>query len=374
MPDIGAYQMLKVSLLTNMVAPYRMPLFGELSKLVGTLRVLTCVDREIDRQWGVFETHEFSVIQLKGLTLNLKNKNGGWRIIHLKFGLLSELILHRPNVLVIGDASWTSFMGAFFCTVLGIRYVVWNEITPSSKVSVGVVGMIRRWMYRRASSFVASGAHAKDFLLKQGCESSLIHIARNTVDNDYYIAQRTLLEPHRPDIRARLGVGDQDFALAYVGQLITRKRVMEIIEAIATLPHDLSVKFLIAGDGPLQDSLRLRAEQLGIGSKVVFLGYTVPNDLCRTYVACDGLILISDDEPWGMVINEALLFGKRFLCSSSVGAGAEFSPQGGEVISDLAGLSSALEKFVRSRAMPPVDRNDVPSPAVMAQQFMRAIE
>ena len=155
-----------VSLLTNMVPPYRETLFAAIaaSRSVEKLRILICTEREVDRQWAVPAPTAYIQKRLAGFTLNLRRGSDGRRIMHFRFGILWELVRHRPDILIIGDASWTSYLGAAACRIYGIPYIVWNEITTSSRVSRGLPSALRGLMYRRASGFVASGRAAREHL------------------------------------------------------------------------------------------------------------------------------------------------------------------------------------------------------------------
>lgn len=316
---------LKLSILTNMVAPYRVPFFRALAadERVVCLRILTCVEREADRQWQVDNDSSYHVQPLAGVTLNLKRGNDARRILHFRFGIFWELLRHRPDRLVIGDASWTSYLAAFACWMLGIRYLVWNEITTSSQVSTGLVAHLRRWMYKGADQLIASCQMAKDFLLRNGVDQEKIRIVLNAVDNDFFLAQRQQWEPKRSELRSELGIAEDAFCFIYVGQLISRKRVLETVELLAETAKKRPLHLLVVGTGPLEAQMRSKAQELNF-STISFCGYATPECLSQLYIASDALILLSKDEPWGMVVNEALLFNKGCITSESVAASMEF--------------------------------------------------
>lgn len=314
----------KLSILTNMVAPYRVPFFKALAAdpTVHCLRVLTCVEREVDRQWQVDKETGYTVKVLPGFTLNLKRGTDAMRILHFRIGIFWELLRHRPDTLVIGDASWTSFLAALACRMYGVRYVVWNEITTSSQVSQGLVARMRRWMYRGAHQLIASCGVAKEFLLQNDVPAEKIHIVLNAVDNDYFLQQRAIWEPQRDALRSKLGVAPDAFCFIYVGQLISRKRVVETVELLAQVAPEQPVHLLVAGTGPLEEAMRSAAESRGFQA-ITFCGYTEPARLTQLYVVADALILLSDDEPWGMVVNEAALNGLHIFTSAFVAAAVE---------------------------------------------------
>ena len=339
-----------LSILTNMVAPYRVPFFKALvaDPSVQSLRVLTCVEREVDRQWQVEKEAGYTVNVLPGFTLNLRRGTDAIRIIHFRIGIVWELLRHRPDTLVIGDASWTSFLAALACRMYGVRYVVWNEITTSSQVSKGLVARMRRWMYRGAHQMIASCGMAKNFLQQNAVPAEKIHIMLNAVDNDYFLQQRVIWEPQRDVLRAELGVAPDAFCFIYVGQLISRKRVVETVELIAQVAPEQPVHLLVVGSGPLEEVMRNAAARYRFQA-ITFCGYAEPKRLSQLYVAADALILLSEDEPWGMVVNEALLFGKSYITTESVAAGKELSSSARHISTCFQNVNRcALLKFARS--------------------------
>ena len=309
-----------------MVAPYRVPFFKELAAdpRIRLLRVLTCVEREMDRQWQVEIASDYVVKVLPGITLNFKRSDDAFRILHFRFGIFLELLIHRPNTLVIGDASWTSFLAVLVCKIYGIRYVVWNEITTTSKVSKGVVARLRRWMFRGADKLIASCGMAKDFLIQNDVKSEKIQIVLNAVDNDYFQEQNKKWAPKRKELRAELGIAEDAFCFIYVGQLISRKRVIETVELLSKVAQKTSIHLLVVGSGPLENSMRAIAELNGFNS-ITFMGYADSDRLSQFYVASDSLILLSEDEPWGMVVNEAAIFGLKIVSSRNVASSIEYS-------------------------------------------------
>lgn len=312
-----------MAILTNMVTPYRVPFFSELAKQVKCLDILTCVEREIDRQWDVENAQSYSVIQLAGLTLNLNKGTDAKRILHFRFGIVWYLLRNRPDLLIIGDASWTSFIAGLACKLLMIDYFVWNEITTTSKVSGGIVDKFRRWLYQGSKKCIASCMMAEDYLISRGVEKKKIKIINNAVDNDYFLAQKEKLAPLRDNLREQFGIDQDTYTFIYVGQLISRKRVVETVEVIAKLAETQKVHLLVAGTGPLEDAMRSKAQSLNF-SNITFCGFANSETLCELYTASDALVLLSEDEPWGMVVNEALLFDCAVYASRFVAAAVEF--------------------------------------------------
>ncbi|WP_339067887.1 glycosyltransferase [Teredinibacter turnerae] len=342
---------LDVALVTNMTTPYRAPFYEALATNphVNSLCVYTCVARECDRQWDVKKAKGYQIKKLWGVTLNLAKGVDARRIVHIRFGIFEQLFRKRPSVVIIGDASWTSFLTVAACLVMGIKYVVWNEITTSSKINNGLVHKLRIWMYCHSNHIVAACTLAKNYLLSNRVHESRITIINNAVDNDYFLAQRSKKEHLRSSFRRGLGVMPSSYCYIYVGQLISRKRVVETVEYVAAQAKEKSCHLLVVGSGPLEDAMRAKANDIGLRN-ITFCGYASQERLCELYVASDCLILLSEDEPWGMVVNETLLFGKPYVATENVGAAVDLIAVNSNSI--LVGSESDERSEITTLALP----------------------
>lgn len=358
----------KIALLTNMVTPYRIPFFSELSKHINKLDILTCVDKESDRHWNINNDDcKFNTIKLTGFTLNLPKGNNAKRILHFRLGIITYLLQKKPELLIIGDASWTSFIAAFFCNLLSIPYIIWNEVTTKSNVSKGISSKLKKKTFLNANKCIASCEMAKEYLLQNGVLESKISIVHNAVNNDFFLEQKNKLKDKRNEIRQKLNI--RNYTFIYVGQLISRKKVMETINILSNLNRKYHIDVLIAGTGPLENEMRSKAINLGLNS-ITFFGYTNEEKLCELYTASDALILLSDDEPWGMVINEALLFGLNIFASESVAAAIELKTKHNNI--QIINTSEDLEENML-RPLNEVVLKEIPSKESMAKGFYDVI-
>jgi glycosyltransferase involved in cell wall biosynthesis len=135
--------------------------------------------------------------------------------------------------------------------------------------------------------------------------------------------RRTLLELYAlPDDRVHVaepGVDAADLApgtatagsLLCVAAVIARKGHDVLLEALATLT-DLAWHCVCVGsldrDAPFVAGLRRRLDD-GLEDRVSFPGPRTGPDLARSYAAADLTVLASREEPYGMVVTEALARG-----------------------------------------------------------------
>ncbi len=115
------------------------------------------------------------------------------------------------------------------------------------------------------------------------------------------------------------------FVFLVFGRLDDVKAVDKVISAYALL--DLQSRqrsrLLIAGDGSSRSALESQAEALGLSGRVEFLG-SVPSDQApRIFGEAHALVLASRDEPWGLVVNEALSAGIPVIGPFWIGAFAD---------------------------------------------------
>ncbi len=92
-----------------------------------------------------------------------------------------------------------------------------------------------------------------------------------------------------------------------VGRLVWEKGYQDLVAAApAILARAPNVKFVVAGSGPMLDSLRAQAEGLGLGPKFYFTGFIPDDDRDRLLVLADVAVFPSHYEPFGIVALEAM--------------------------------------------------------------------
>ena len=82
----------------------------------------------------------------------------------------------------------------------------------------------------------------------------------------------------------------------------------------------------MAGSGPLFDSVKETAETLGC-SNIYFTGFVSQNELLA-FAMRDLFVLASENEPWGLVVNEAMASGMPVLSTSSIGSAYDLIEDG----------------------------------------------
>jgi len=118
----------------------------------------------------------------------------------------------------------------------------------------------------------------------------------------------------RSEARRVLGVPENALLVGNAGWLIPRKRwdlFMEVASCVAATAPD--IRYVIAGDGPLRDSLQAKARQLGINDKIIWLGWQ--KDLLPFYKAIDVLLFNSDWDAQARTPLEGMSYGVPVVAS-----------------------------------------------------------
>lgn len=158
--------------------------------------------------------------------------------------------------------------------------------------------------------------------------------------------------------RALVRPGDELLKLLFVGRLVNVKAVENLINAMAMLPADVAAKtsLTIIGDGTCRKDLEVLCNNKGISEKVRFAGTICSDQVGEWLSDYDLLVLPSRHEPWGLVVNEALMAGVPVAAPYWVGAAADLIADGhsGFVLKDnspdtIAQVIGAALRLGRSR-------------------------
>ena len=169
------------------------------------------------------------------------------------------------------------------------------------------------------------------------------------------------LFPYEPDYKALVDCGQQGKAaflgehglapsrrrLLYCGRLASTKRVGDLIDAFVRIAkHRDNWDLVIVGDGPLKEGLQSQVPA-GLRSRVKWLGFLQFEQTAACYHCCDVLVLPSEFEPWGVVVNEAVACSLAVVATVASGAAAELvrDDVNGMIVPprDVAALAQAIE-------------------------------
>ena len=179
----------------------------------------------------------------------------------------------------------------------------------------------KKWMLGRifslGNALVVSSSGGVKYLESLGFAKDCIFLVPTAVDNDWWTDAAARVD--RNATRAAWHVPADATVVLFCAKLQRWKGPMDLLDAFAQA--NVANSFLVfAGDGAERKNLELRALELGIADRVRFLGFLNQSQLPSAYGASDVLVLPSLFEPFGLVVNEAMLCGLPVVVSDRVGA------------------------------------------------------
>jgi len=114
---------------------------------------------------------------------------------------------------------------------------------------------------------------------------------------------------------------DGPFTVLWAGRLEPRKGLGLCLE-VARRVHLDDVRFVVVGDGPEAISARRRAERLGLGDRVAFLGLRPWREVQELYREAHLFLFTSIRDSSGTTALEALAAGAPVICLDHQGMGA----------------------------------------------------
>lgn len=312
--------MKKVAIIHNIIAPYRFPLFNELSKQKGIdVTVLFMTDGAKNRKWDLTQYTDQMKFKYKVLP------NWKFRLPitdYTEYIINPTIITELCNYDCVITAGWLDFscqMTYLLKEILGYKYIIWSESTinePSWQRSIAMPYVT--WALKRASSYIAIGTRSKEYLESLGAPSQKIVTAYSTVDTPHFTKRYFEERPNKKRLREKFHIDEQALVCLYVGQFIERKNVTQLIMAVGAMKSRHKIQLILMGYGPLQRSYEALAKTLHVNLLIVPHGEV--EVLTKIYTASDIFILPSKEETWGLVVNEAMASGLPVLVSNKVGS------------------------------------------------------
>ena len=109
----------------------------------------------------------------------------------------------------------------------------------------------------------------------------------------------------------------------FVGRFVAKKNLFTLLAAFAVYAAAAGPtprRLCLVGGGEDEARLRQAANELGIGGLVDFPGFLDAPAVARALSGALALVLVSSEEQWGLVVNEALAVGLPVIVSFEVGS------------------------------------------------------
>ncbi len=180
---------------------------------------------------------------------------------------------------------------------------------------------VKRWLwprlFRLADVVIVLSSGGVALMRSLGLPAERLALTPFVVHNEWWLEQAEKVD--RAAVRAEWSVPGSSPVVLFCAKLQLWKRPLDLLRAFAKA--DVPDAYLVyAGEGPLRGQLEAEARALGVVGRVRMLGFVNQSQLPAIYRAADLLVLPSESESFGVVVNEAMLCGCAVAVSDRVGA------------------------------------------------------
>jgi glycosyltransferase involved in cell wall biosynthesis len=312
-----------VALLTNILSPYRLPVYRDLAETPGwQLRVFVGAESNRDWEQAYAGAHErgsrvldVEVVRSWAFRHRVVTHSTGDAAqsveIQLPFGALEALRRFRPDVVVSGELGARTALSALYARLAGLPLVIWSYQSRAWAATASRARRAwRRALLARADAVVGMGIQAREVLRALGVPDARLFDAPNAHDHESLTAALAGRDALALRAALRAGLGCRERVALVAGRLVPAKGVRPLLAAWRELDPELrdAWTLLFLGDGPLRAEIEAAAAA-GAPGEILCSGAVPAADMADFYVGADLLVFPSLGDPWGLAVSEALACG-----------------------------------------------------------------
>jgi len=279
--------------------------------------------------------------------LGLRN-TGLWKLIHR--GNFDAALCY---VSYLRASFWIAYLACRFSNTAFLFGTDTTTLTPvdGRMWKRSVKHVVWPLLYGLADQLIVPSNGTRDLMLSLGLPEERVTLTPYAVDNDWWMTQSAKVD--RVAVRSSWGANAETAVVLFCAKLQPWKRPIDLVRAFANANVTNSL-LVFAGEGPLREPLQAEATKLGVAERVRFLGFVNQSKLPAIYTASDLMVLPSEYEPFGVVVNEAMLCGCLVATSDQVGASRDLivpvSPNLVFPCGDVEALAAVLRRIVDYRS------------------------
>jgi glycosyltransferase involved in cell wall biosynthesis len=300
--------MKKLAIIYQHMAPTRVPVFDELSRILGDRMMVfypTSMEGDRRREWLVPANHPHKVLDSRSVAYSLF---GMKRYVHWSPGMWRELTTFAPDCLVVYNFHPAALAGWAYAMAHRKKFVVATDgCLKSDRKNSPLHPLLRKTIIPTAVAAVGTSRGSFDLFNRYADFRGRYFTCHLCADNA---------------ASARYRENPRRFDLMFAGQFIPRKLphfFVDVVEEIRKKRPEVSV--LLMGDGPERESVLNRLSSLGV--RYQYEGF-VPNErVAPTFASARLFLFPTTLDAYGVVANEALAVGTPVMCNDEPGAAGE---------------------------------------------------
>jgi glycosyltransferase involved in cell wall biosynthesis len=287
--------MTKVALLTNIPAPYREKMHELVSEYFsGLYTVVYCAEKESNRKWEVqYGNYNKQV-------LSKINDNA----IHNNPEIIKSLNKINPDVVII-MGFYPTMLYAYLWTIFkSKKLIVFTDGTLRSESFLSNIHrIVRKIVFKKTKAFIGPSKGSAELYRSYGIDKNKFFRTYLSVNNGLFVSNSSI---------------EKKYDLMFSGQFIDRKMPFFFIEIAKIMKeHYGKCSVLILGNGELEGEMIDLLTKYNI--EYSYPGFISQEDLPSYYAQAKLFLFPTKNDPWGVVVNEAMASGMPVITCDNAG-------------------------------------------------------
>lgn len=325
----------KLLIIHPALAPYRIDQFNAISRLF---------DLEVVFIFGNVWNHKFDQKKLLSqlifkVSFLLKGPRLKGRVF--RFGMYRSIRKINPDVVFGYEFSFSTQYLILLKRLGLLRQKIGTTIDDSIDICNNIQSKTRLFARRNAIKhldyIVVLSTEVSEFYQKT------FHLRESQIIVSPILQDADRLRSKAEDLDAIANQYARDYdlfgkkVLLFVGRFISEKALPNFVDTIhSLLLEHKDLVLVLVGDGDEKQKLQVQIAERRLEHKVLLPGRFEGEELYAWYLCASGFVLPSTYEPFGAVVNEALIFGLPVFCTKYAGASYLVQPGKGLLFDPLS--------------------------------------
>lgn len=338
---------MKIAFLTNIKSPYKslqIKKFSEINNVNFSVYYTEPSNKKIKWEEKNLNLNEFDLNEVKWLRKYSIILNTGLR----------NIVKNNDLILISGYDQMSMILVSILCKINKKPYVIFFDGISTNRLLSKenfLKKLIKTFVIRNSFAAMANGEIGKRYLNEKfNYDINKIYNQFLSIDYNAILDLKKENIIHRTFLREKYKIDEKETVILYSGRLIEKKNILSLVKAIGKL-KEYKIKFVITGGGELEEEICLACEKENINFLITgFINNQ--KELFKHYFMADMLVLPSVDEPWGLVVNEAMVAGLPVVVSNICGCSLDLvvEEENGYTVDplDISDIKNKIELVIKN--------------------------
>ena len=313
---------MKVLFCVNLPSPYRVDFFNEYGKLCD---LEVCYERskssERDSKWKATKPRFFTEKQLELRPIGVDKSIGTALRKHISRSNADFIIFSN----YISPACVEAIL---YCSIKNIPYCLEYD-GGAYKSDNFIKRIIKKVLLGNAIAHFTTGKKHKRYLKELGIAENSIYIYpfSSITENDIHNAKELSNYKNKQKAKESLGISEEKVIIT-VGRFTYLNGYGKGYDTLLKTAEIMkqNIGFYIIGGKPTEEFILWKEEKKL--NNVHYIDFKEKDELREYYLAADLFVFMTRGDVWGLVINEAMMYGLPVISTEACGAALELIKEG----------------------------------------------